>query len=315
MNATVEIIEHEPKQTVAPYSAITPMAMLDRAVEQGAGIEVLTKLMELQERWERNQARKAFDNALAAAKSEIPIITKNRKVDFTGKSGVRTNYFHEDLGEIVSVITPVLGRHGLSHRFRCSSPVGEPITVTCIIAHKDGHAEENTLVGGRDESGNKNIIQAIGSTITYLQRYTLKAALGLAASYDDDGRAAGGRTVEQRRPAPVAAPVEIVTPTVDPETGEIGPRALPLLTLGGVINWIGWGQSYIAALKSAEDTDEAVQWFELNSDTIDRMEKAAPKVHKRMLAAVQSHINALISPDNYDAGAEPHGEDPEVAAR
>lgn len=192
MNAKAEIIEHEAVPArIAPYSAITPMAMLDRAVEQGAGIEVLTKLMELQERWERNQARKAFGNALADAKAEIPVITKNRTVDFTGKTNVRTNYVHEDLAEIVRVITPILGKHGLSHRFRSSSPVGEPITVTCIIEHRDGHSEENTLVGPRDESGNKNNIQAIGSTLTYLQRYTLKAALGLAASSDDDGQASG----------------------------------------------------------------------------------------------------------------------------
>jgi hypothetical protein len=190
MNAQpAQVIEHEavPARIAAPYSAITPMAMLDRAVEQGAGIEVLTKLMELQERWDRNQARKAFDNAMSAAKAEIPTISKNREVDFTSSKG-RTNYKHEDLAEITRVVTPILGRHGLSYRFRTSSPVGEPVTVTCIVSHRDGYSEENTLVAGRDETGNKNSIQAVGSTITYLQRYTLKAALGLAASNDDDGK-------------------------------------------------------------------------------------------------------------------------------
>jgi hypothetical protein len=65
------------------------------------------------------------------------------------------------------------------------------VTVTCIVSHRDGHFEENTLCAGRDESGNKNSIQSIGSTSTYLQRMTLKAALGLAVSSDDDGHAAG----------------------------------------------------------------------------------------------------------------------------
>ena len=49
--------------------------------------------------------------------------------------------------------------------------------MTCVVSHRLGHSEENTLTAGRDESGNKNNIQAVGSTITYLQRYTLKAAL------------------------------------------------------------------------------------------------------------------------------------------
>ena len=45
--------------------------------------------------------------------------------------------------------------------------------------------------GPRASTGpGRTAIQALGSTQTYLQRYTLKAALGLSASKDDDG--AGG---------------------------------------------------------------------------------------------------------------------------
>ena len=172
----------------AETTALTPMDMLNRAVSQGASIEVLEKLMTLQERWEANQARKSFDEAMAAAKAEIPVIVKNRTVDFTSPKG-RTHYRHEDLAEIARTVTPILAKHGLSYRYRTSSAPNEPVTVTCIVSHRGGHAEENTLAAGRDESGNKNSIQAIGSTITYLQRMTLKAALGLAASEDDDGGA------------------------------------------------------------------------------------------------------------------------------
>lgn len=169
--------------------AMTPMAMLDRAISSGAGIEVLTQLFALQERWEANQARKAFDAAMSAARAEIPPIIKNREVDFSTSKG-RTNYRHEDLGEIARTVDPILARHGLSYRFTTKSPPNEPVTVTCIVAHRDGFSVENTLSAGRDDSGNKNSIQAIGSTITYLQRYTLKAALGLAAAADDDARKA-----------------------------------------------------------------------------------------------------------------------------
>jgi hypothetical protein len=177
--------EPEPQST-----AITPMEMLSRAVERGATIEMVEKLMMLQERWEANQARKAFDAAIADAKAEIPTITKNRKVDFTSQKG-RTHYRHEDLGEITNVVAPILGRFGLSFRFTTKTE-GKTVAVTCIVSHRDGHFVENTLTGPHDDSGNKNSIQAIGSSITYLQRYTLKAALGLAASDDDDGNAAGG---------------------------------------------------------------------------------------------------------------------------
>ena len=167
---------------------LTPMDMLERAVSSNAGVEVISKLMDLQDRWQASHARRSFDEAMAAAKAEIPVIMKNRKVDFTSPKG-RTNYRHEDLAEIARTVDPILTKHGLSYRFRTTSQPNEPVSVTCVVSHRLGHSEENTLTAGRDESGNKNSIQAVGSTVTYLQRYTLKAALGLAASNDDDGSA------------------------------------------------------------------------------------------------------------------------------
>lgn len=170
-------------------AGLTPMEILSNAVDGGADVATLEKLLDLQERWERNQARKAFEEAMAAAKEELPTITKNRHVGYDSKKADagRTEYSHEDFAQIDKAVKPVLSRHGLSYRFRTASPPEQPITVTCIIAHKMGYSEENSLQGPRDTSGSKNGIQAIGSTVTYLQRYTLKAALGLAVSSDDDG--------------------------------------------------------------------------------------------------------------------------------
>lgn len=61
--------------------------------------------------------------------------------------------------------------------------------MTCKITHIQGHSEETTLLAQPDASGSKNAIQAMGSTITYLERYTLLALTGLATHEDDDGKA------------------------------------------------------------------------------------------------------------------------------
>lgn len=192
--ALAERVEKMPQQHETG-TALTPMDMVGRAVANGASIEVVEKLMALHERWEANQARKAFDEAMAAAKAEIPVIFKSRTVDFTSPKG-RTHYRYEDLAEIARTVNPILSKHGLSYRFRTTSHANEPVSVTCIVSHRLGYSEENSLSAGRDESGNKNSIQAVGSTLTYLQRMTLKAALGLAASHDDDGRQHGQPDVE-----------------------------------------------------------------------------------------------------------------------
>lgn len=180
-------IEPEVAKLSRPQNnAMTPMDMLNTAVAGGASIEVLEKLMTLQERWEKNQARKEFDAAMSAAKADIPTISKNRTVDYTPQGKGRVFYQHEDLAGIAETVNPILARNGLSYRFRTSSNINEPVIVTCIVSHKGGYSEENSLAGPRDEGAGKNSLQAIGSTLTYLQRMTLKAALGLAAAKDDD---------------------------------------------------------------------------------------------------------------------------------
>jgi hypothetical protein len=191
--SNVTVLRHDEALPVAAYGAtpLTPMAMISHAVANGDSIEKIEKLMALQERYEANQARKAFDAALAAAKAEFPVITKNRRVSFETQDKKKTEYVHEDLGEIARAVDPILGKHGLSYRFDTKSEINQPIVVTCILGHRDGHSVTNTLMAGRDDSGKKNALQQMGSNITYLQRYTLKAALGLASSADDDGRAAG----------------------------------------------------------------------------------------------------------------------------
>lgn len=202
MNA---VVEHKPESTAV---SVTPMQMLQIAVERGADMAQLEKLMELQERWQANQARKAFDEAIAAAKAKIKPIVKKREVDFTTAKG-RTNYHYEDLALIASEVDPILSEFGLSYRYR-SKQDGNKVSVTCVIAHREGHSEETTLTALNDESGNKNSIQAIGSAVTYLQRYTLKLALGLAAAKDDDAQKAGVEFITEKQAADLQAKAEEV---------------------------------------------------------------------------------------------------------
>lgn len=180
--AALTILNEQPSRSVA----MTPADMLSMAVDRGASVEVMTKLMDLRERWEAGQARKAFDEAIAAAKADIPAIIKNRK----GHNDKR----YADFAAIAGVVDPIISQFGLSYRFRTTQT--DRINVTCVLSHKGGHSEETTLSGPADTTGNKNAIQAIGSTLTYLQRYTLVQALGLAASEDDDGRKSGAPDVE-----------------------------------------------------------------------------------------------------------------------
>lgn len=169
----------QPSREVA---TVTPMTMLEIAVNKGADIDQLTKLMELQERWEANEARKAFNVAMTEFKSNPPEITKNNHVSFN-----KTEYDHATLDHVTKVISEAMSPHGLSFTWSIDQKESS-IRVTCVVSHKMGHSERVSLAAGADQSGGKNSIQAVGSTVTYLQRYTLLAATGLAAKgQDKDG--------------------------------------------------------------------------------------------------------------------------------
>ena len=169
--------------------AATPMELLRIAMSQNADIDKLAKLLELQERWEKNEAKKAFVRALSEFKANPPEITKNRHVKFGS-----TEFDHATLDHVTDQIGAALSAHGLSHTWSMRQE-NNAIYVTCTLTHKDGHSESVTLSASADTSGSKNAIQAIGSTVTYLQRYTLLAATGLAArNSDDDGAQGGGES-------------------------------------------------------------------------------------------------------------------------
>jgi DNA-binding transcriptional regulator YdaS (Cro superfamily) len=176
----------EPEPQTSPH----PVSIVERAIEKGITGADLKEIMDLQERWEANQSRKAFDVAMANAQADMPVIVKNRLVEY-GEGNKKTSYKHEDLSDVIRLITPVLKTHGLAVRFRTEQLDGGQVRVSCLLTGH-GHREETSLQSSRDSSGGKNDIQAVGSVVTYLERYTLKAALGLASSRDDDGVASEG---------------------------------------------------------------------------------------------------------------------------
>lgn len=181
------------EQPVSAPAVVTPSQILAKAYEQGASIEQLTQLLELQdkfyaqqERLDKRNAENEFNLALSEFKANAPKIIKDKHVSFGD-----TKYDHASLANVVYTITDGLSKYGLSSRWETNQDNGI-VKVTCILSHKLGHEARVSLSSLPDSSGKKNSIQAIGSAVSYLQRYTLLAITGLATQeQDDDGKAAG----------------------------------------------------------------------------------------------------------------------------
>lgn len=201
------VAQAQPRGHVAaPATQANPAYLLQLAVEQGADLDRLERLMALQQRWEENEAKKAFVAAMAAFKAEPLTIFKRKKVGYMTRDNDFVGYAHAELSDVCEVLVPAMGRHGLSHEWDVKQDAGR-VTVSCIITHRLGHSKSVTMDAPPDSSGKKNSIQQIASAMTYLQRYTLLSATGMATTgMDDDGQGSGDDTDQGGAPPPPPPP-------------------------------------------------------------------------------------------------------------
>lgn len=160
------------------------MDMMSIAVQAEGGIEKMQQLMVMQERYEANNARKAFNSAMSRFQSLLPAIEKLGVVDFTTGKG-RTYYRYALIEDIAKAIQPALKETGLSYRFKQTQESGL-IKVTCIVTHREGHSDSSELSSSPDVSGGKDTLKSIASAISYLRRYTLTGILGVVVGGEDD---------------------------------------------------------------------------------------------------------------------------------
>lgn len=171
---------------VALQPNATPMQMLAVAMNRNMDAATLKEFMDLAQRWEKSEAEKAYNDALAAFKSEAVEIIKRKRVFFASKNGgATTDYKHAELSDVIEAVGPALSKHGFAWGWKTKQQEGG-IEVTCELRHRLGHMETVTLRAPPDDSGGKNKVQQIISTVTYLERHTLKAACGVSEKGEDN---------------------------------------------------------------------------------------------------------------------------------
>lgn len=167
------------------------LAVISNAISNpNMSIEMLDKLLDVQERMMNKEAETAFNQAFSKMINEIPVIAKTSEAKVTTKAGGSFAIKYASLDEIVEVVRPILSHHGFSVSFTHEQfyngnvPL---IRVTVTLRHSKGHSITNHLDLPHDSSGAKNAIQEIGSTVSYGKRYTLCSILNIATGDDRDG--------------------------------------------------------------------------------------------------------------------------------
>jgi len=163
------------------------MEIIAAAIGTNIAPEALSQLMALQERWESNESRKAYNRAMVAAQGEMPTIYKGRK-------GQKSSYASYD--DIMRVVRPVLDKNGLALSYT-QSETETSITLVCSILHVDGHTHDvpftlpkDDLLKTKDGRAVTNLAQAQGSANSYAKRYCVCNALNIVVGdMDDDAKA------------------------------------------------------------------------------------------------------------------------------
>jgi len=175
------------------------LSVIERlATNPQLNIEVFDRLLAARREEEDRAAERAFNAALSLAKGAAEPVLKKHQVEFASKDPgkSRTKYKYEEFADIARVIDPVLSQHGLSYRFDVWQQ-GDKVFCSTVLSHADGYTKTGKPLEGSTAippGSNMNSLQALGSALTYLQRYGLRAALGLAAGRDDDAQSLSAST-------------------------------------------------------------------------------------------------------------------------
>lgn len=190
MTAQGALVEHEPDNralSTAPSNAGIDLSPLVQLVAEGKiDMDQLERMISLQERHEANQAKKAFNNAMAEARKGITSARKSQK-------NTHINSSYADLDDVVNAARMPLAENSFNY-YWTQDTISEPgfAHVTCHLEHAMGHEKTDTMrlqiPKSITSSAGKQVTneaQNVGIIVTFGKRYTFQNLLGITSKGDD----------------------------------------------------------------------------------------------------------------------------------
>ena len=174
---TQQLTKIEPELPIVQTESAQLIDMIGRlASDPNSDIDKMERLMAMREKVLDREIKSAFNAALSDMQDAIPAIAERG----SGHGSI-TYAKWEDVNK---VIKPILKQYGFALRFEVDTKEG--VSVTATLSHSCGFEVNTTMTSKADTSGSKNAIQAIGSSVSYLKRYTASALLNITSHGQDD---------------------------------------------------------------------------------------------------------------------------------
>ena len=204
MKTDVEIVEERAPAAVPVDAA----ALITMALEKGASIDTLERLMALREKLRQEAEEREFYEALSAFQAECPVIIKDHEAK--GKKGFI--YKYTPMETIKPIAQPLLTKHGFSYRMEFEFDEVS-VTAECILSHRGGHSVSTKVRIPIDKEAYMNDSQKVGAACTYAGRYAFVGGTGVVCGGEDTDaqNGANGRVAAE----PLLKPITPSPPPLD----------------------------------------------------------------------------------------------------
>lgn len=183
-DGTSRELAHHTGESANLLSSIVAAAR-DPAVDAGKMEAMANLALKLQAHEQEQQ----FNRDLNAALIAMPVITKAGRIEIPAKDGnpARVQGHFARFEDLNAVVKPLLAENNLAITFDLGSDERGVPNCIPILRHTNGWVwTGRALSAPIDSSGSKNNTQGVGSTTSYLKRYTMCAALNIVVESEDD---------------------------------------------------------------------------------------------------------------------------------
>lgn len=163
----------------------TPAELIESAVNAGTNLVELEKLLEIQIKYEANEARKSYAKSFSIAQANMVPVMKN-------KYNSHTKSKYSELADVIETAQPIYTKEGFSVTFNEGvTQLPEHARILADVLHFGGHKETYFLdvpLDGKGIEGKTNMTRIHGkaSSIAYGRRYLMCMIWNIPTA-DNDG--------------------------------------------------------------------------------------------------------------------------------
>lgn len=209
MNTAVKVAETMPTNVTPVSEASAIVSMIERAARDPAvDMDKMERLLQMQERVMSRNAEQDFNRAMTEAQSKMRSVAAD-------SNNPQTRSRYASYAALDRAVRPVYTAAGFALSF--DTDEGAPdqyVRVVCYVSHQNGYSRKYHVDMPADGKGAKGgdvmtKTHAVGSGVSYGQRYLLKMIFNIAVGEDDDGNRAGnGEKISQEQVGDLQALIE-----------------------------------------------------------------------------------------------------------